>query len=229
MSCTSAGRRDGLDERQTRAARARALPARAGRGVRERRLGRRQATTRSREEGRHRPRMAAVHRGRTRRTRPGRHRQWGEARAPSALLVVHISEDSPAILQGAGPISDETAERLTCDASRLLIQPVGDDIVYRYEGRTASTPQKLAMLHRSGHCQYPGCTSDPRPRSPPRDPLATRRQDTRPHDVPALPAASRLAARARHHHQRHRRRPRLHQRRRPTHHRQPTTRPALLK
>ena len=78
---------------------------------------------------------------------------------PSALLVVHISEDSPAMLEGSGPISDETAERLTCDASRLLIQPVGDDIVYRHEGRTASTPQKLAMLHRSGHCQYPGCTN----------------------------------------------------------------------
>ena len=26
-------------------------------------------------------------------------------------------------------------------------------------GRNASIPQKLAMLHRSKHCQYPGCTN----------------------------------------------------------------------
>ncbi|MDX6655194.1 MAG: hypothetical protein QOH18_2835, partial [Solirubrobacterales bacterium] len=38
-------------------------------------------------------------------------------------MIVHISDDGPAMLEGAGQISPETAERLTCDARRLTIKP----------------------------------------------------------------------------------------------------------
>ena len=46
----------------------------------------------------------------------------GIKRSPTTLIV-HLSEDAPPLLEGAGPLSPETAERLTCDARRLTIKP----------------------------------------------------------------------------------------------------------
>ena len=63
------------------------------------------------------------------------------------------------MLEGAGPISPETAERLTCDARRLTIKPHGRDLVHSRVGRCASYAQHRALRKRSGHCQYPGCTA----------------------------------------------------------------------
>ena len=83
----------------------------------------------------------------------------GGSKRASALLVVHVSDDAPAMLEGAGPISDETTERLTCGEPPLLIKRAGDDIVHRREARAASEPQKRAMHHRSPHTQYPACTA----------------------------------------------------------------------
>ena len=65
-----------------------------------------------------------------------------------------------AMLEGAGPISPETADRLACDARRLTIKPQGRDLVHSRVGRCASYPQQRALYKRSdGHCQYPGCTA----------------------------------------------------------------------
>ena len=72
---------------------------------------------------------------------------------------MHLSDDAPPLLEGAGPISPETAERLTCDARRLAIKPSGRDLVHSRVGRCASYPQQRALHKRSGHCQYPGCTA----------------------------------------------------------------------
>ena len=74
-------------------------------------------------------------------------------------LIVHLSDDAPPLLEGAGPISPETAERLTCDARRLTIKLHGRDLVHSRVGRCASYPQRRALLKRSSHCQYPGCTT----------------------------------------------------------------------
>ena len=63
------------------------------------------------------------------------------------------------MLEGAGPISLETAERLTCDARRLTIKPHGRDLVHSRVGRCASYPQQRALYNRAAHCQYPGCTA----------------------------------------------------------------------
>ena len=63
------------------------------------------------------------------------------------------------MLEGAGPISVETAERLTCDARRLAIKPQGRDLVHSRVGRCASYAQQRALHNRSAHCQYPGCTA----------------------------------------------------------------------
>ena len=65
----------------------------------------------------------------------------------------------PPMLEGAGPLSPETAERLTCDARRLTIKPTGRDLVHSRVGRCASYAQKRALHKRSDHCQYPGCTA----------------------------------------------------------------------
>ena len=82
------------------------------------------------------------------------HGESGVRRSPTTLIV-HIGDDQPPVLEGAGPISPETAERLTCDARRLTIKPHGSDLCTRASGaarptrssvrctaarRTASTP-----------------------------------------------------------------------------------------
>jgi hypothetical protein len=84
--------------------------------------------------------------------------EGGVRRSPTTLIV-HVSEDAPPFLEGAGPLSLETAERLTCDARRLTIKPRGRDLVHSRVGRCASYAQQRALHKRSGHCQYPGCTA----------------------------------------------------------------------
>ena len=82
----------------------------------------------------------------------------GVKRSPTTLIV-HLSDDQPPLLEGAGPVSAETAERLTCDARRLTIKPTGRDLVHSRVGRCASYAQQRALHKRSTHCQYPGCTA----------------------------------------------------------------------
>jgi hypothetical protein len=82
----------------------------------------------------------------------------GPKRSPTTLIV-HVSDDEPPVLEGAGPISRETAERLTCDARRLTIKTNGRDLVHSRVGRCASYAQQRALHKRSSHCQYPGCTA----------------------------------------------------------------------
>jgi hypothetical protein len=82
----------------------------------------------------------------------------GVKRSPTTLIV-HISDDEPALLEGAGPLSPETAERLVCDARRLAIKRSGRDLVHSRVGRCASYAQQRALHKRSTHCQYPGCTA----------------------------------------------------------------------
>jgi HNH endonuclease len=82
----------------------------------------------------------------------------GVRRSPTTVIV-HLSEDEPPMLEGAGAISHETAERLACDARRLTIKLSGSDLVHSRVTRCASYPQLRALYKRSGgHCQYPGCT-----------------------------------------------------------------------
>jgi 5-methylcytosine-specific restriction endonuclease McrA len=80
-------------------------------------------------------------------------------RRSATTLIVHVSEDGPPVLEGAGPLSVETAERLTCDARRLTIKRQGRDLVHSRVGRCASYAQQRALHYRTAHCQYPGCTA----------------------------------------------------------------------
>ncbi len=88
-------------------------------------------------------------------TRPAKS---GVGRSPTTLIV-HLRDDAPPLLEGAGPISAETAERLACDARRLTIKPVGRDLVHSRVGRCASYAQQRALHARASRCQYPGCTA----------------------------------------------------------------------
>jgi hypothetical protein len=83
----------------------------------------------------------------------------GGVRRSSAALIVHLSDDAPPFLEGGGPISTETAERLGCDARRLAIKLHGRDLVHSRVGRCASYAQLRALHKRCDHCQYPGCTA----------------------------------------------------------------------
>ncbi|MDP9258803.1 MAG: HNH endonuclease [Actinomycetota bacterium] len=90
-------------------------------------------------------------------------RQYGNAddgaRRSPTTLIVHISDDEPPLLEGTGPLSPETAERLACDARRLTIKPTGRDLRHSRVGRCASYAQQRALHTRSPHCQYPSCTA----------------------------------------------------------------------
>jgi hypothetical protein len=89
----------------------------------------------------------------------GRGGAEGAVRRSPTTLIVHLSEDAPPRLEGAGPLSPETAERLACDARRLAIKLSGRDLVHSRVGRCASYAQQRALHKRSGHCQYPGCSA----------------------------------------------------------------------
>jgi hypothetical protein len=80
-------------------------------------------------------------------------------RRSTTTLIVHVGDDAPPMLEGAGPISPETAERLSCDARRLAIKPLDGDLVRSRVGRCASYAQLRALHHRSSRCVYPGCTA----------------------------------------------------------------------
>ena len=72
---------------------------------------------------------------------------------------MHVSRDEPPLLEGAGPLSVETAERLVCDARRLTIKPQRWRSRALTSGRCASYAQQRALRKRADHCQYPGCTA----------------------------------------------------------------------
>ena len=83
----------------------------------------------------------------------------GGARRSPTTLIVHVSDDAPPQLEGGGPLSPETPDRLACDARRLAIKPSGRDLVHSRIGRCASYAQQRALHARTPHCRYPGCTA----------------------------------------------------------------------
>ena len=84
----------------------------------------------------------------------------GGVRRTRATTIVHLSADEPPVLEGAGAISTETAEHLTCNSRLVLIKPHGNDLVHSRVGRDASWFQLRALSKRTGgQCQHPGCTA----------------------------------------------------------------------
>ena len=83
----------------------------------------------------------------------------GGVRRSPTTLIVHLSDNQPPLLEGAGPLSPETAQRLACDARHLTIKPRDRDLLHSRVTRCASYAQQRALHKRSTHCQYPGCTA----------------------------------------------------------------------
>ena len=182
----------------------RAPAARAGRRLRASHLEHRQAPTRARQASRQHPRVAAVGRRRTRHPRPPAAAQTSGVRRSPTTLIVHLSDDAPPLLEGAGPISPETAERLACDARRLTIKPQRPRPpalprrTLRLLRPTTRTPQTLRRP-----LPIPRLQRRPRTRSPPPHPRRTRRQDRTRQPHPALPPPPQTPPRPPHPHQRH--------------------------
>ncbi len=80
-------------------------------------------------------------------------------RRSATTLIVHLSDDEPPLLEGAGPLSPETAERLACDARRLTIklQRARSRALARRALRVLRAAARAAQA--LSHCQYPGCTA----------------------------------------------------------------------
>ena len=151
----------------------------------------------------------------------------GVRRSPTTLIV-HLSDDAPPLLEGAGPLSPETAERLTCDARRLTIKPSGRDLVHSRVGRCASYAQHTRAAQTLGPLPVPGLYRRARARSTPPRRRRGRRTDRAREPDPALPPTPQTPARPPHPHQRHRRRAHVHRRSRTRDHHQPTTRTTPL-
>ena len=84
----------------------------------------------------------------------------GGVRRAATTVIVHVSDDgTPPSIEGAGPISAETADRLACDARRLTIKTVGRDLVHSRVGRCASYAQLRALHKRYPSCQHAGCSA----------------------------------------------------------------------
>ena len=201
-----------VDERRARARLQWTTAARTRRRVRAGHPRRRQAAARRRQEARHHsssgsspPRTRSSRSPATAATADG-----GPRRSPTTVIV-HLSDDAPPMLEGAGPISPETAERLACDSRRLTIKLQDRDLVHSRVGRCASYPQQRALYKRSGgHCQYPGCTATRELEAHHLTRRRARRRDRRREHDPALLPPPQTPPRLRHPHQRHRRATHLH-------------------
>ncbi len=112
-------------------------------------------------------------------TQPSRGDDDGVRRSPTTVIV-HLSEDgTPPFIEGSGPISPETAERLCCDARRLVIKPHGGDLVHsRVDALRLLRADARALQARRWPLPVPRLQRQPRAPRPPHHPR--RRTAARP-------------------------------------------------
>jgi hypothetical protein len=86
---------------------------------------------------------------------------------PTALIVIDLadlrSDDGSGTVVGGGPISAETARRMTCDADVCRVVTDGPSTILD-KGRavrTATADQRQALIVRDGGCAFPGCGRPP--------------------------------------------------------------------
>jgi hypothetical protein len=87
---------------------------------------------------------------------------------PTALVVIGLDDlrgdgDGDGEVVGGGPISAETARRLTCDAKvcRVLVDTDGAILDKGRATRTATRDQRHALTVRDRGCVFPGCDRPP--------------------------------------------------------------------
>jgi hypothetical protein len=88
----------------------------------------------------------------------------GPARASVIVHVdlqrlLHGDEFGAASIEGAGPISAETARRLACDGDITLsyAAPDGACLDQKALGRDPTDAQRIEIQRRDGGCRFPGC------------------------------------------------------------------------
>ena len=126
--------------------------------------------------------------------------------AESTTLIVHLSDDAPPLLEGAGPISPETAARLTCDARRLTIKLTGRDLVHSRVGRCASYAQIRALHNARTTASTPAVPQRASSRGITSSRTRTAGGTELDEPDPALPQTPQAPARPAHPHERQRRR-----------------------
>ena len=82
-------------------------------------------------------------------------------------VVVHVDAqvladaDAPgqSVLEGGARVPAETAQRLACDASRVVMRHDRDGRITEIGARTRTIPPALrrALQHRDRGCRFPGC------------------------------------------------------------------------
>ena len=152
-----------------------------------------------------RPRVAAIGRRCARHARPGGPvTSSGGARRSRTTVIVHLHPTMHRrSLEGAGPVSPETAERLGCDARRLTItRGVAATSCTHASGAAPPTRSsaRCTIVHRPLPVPRLHCHS--RARGAPRPRGRARRQDRARQPRPALPPPPQAAARSRHRHER---------------------------
>jgi hypothetical protein len=103
--------------------------------------------------------------------RHGRADSGGVRRSPTALIL-HLSDDEAPFLEGGGPVSPETAERLGCDTRRLTIKRNGRDLVH-------SRVERCASYASYAHCTSARTTASTRAAPPPANSRRTTSSRTR--------------------------------------------------
>jgi hypothetical protein len=83
----------------------------------------------------------------------------GEALRQEASSLVHETE--LAVLEGGPYVSAETARRLACDASLVVMRHAADGTVLDVGRKTRTIPPAIrrALATRDSHCRFPACSN----------------------------------------------------------------------
>jgi len=76
-----------------------------------------------------------------------------------APVLADANESGQSVLEEGTHVSAETAQRLACDATRVVMRHDADGRVVEVGARTRTIPPALrrALLHRDQGCRFPGC------------------------------------------------------------------------
>jgi hypothetical protein len=76
-----------------------------------------------------------------------------------AAVLADSEQPGQSVLEEMGHVPAETARRLACDASRVVMRHDEDGRVLEIGARTRTIPPALrrALLHRDRSCRFPGC------------------------------------------------------------------------
>lgn len=82
------------------------------------------------------------------------------ASEPTTSASAPSAEPAPPYIEGVAALADDTARRLACDASLVVMKErEGETIDVGRRTRTIPPAMRRALTHRDGGCVFPGCTA----------------------------------------------------------------------